>query len=431
MVSTPSVPRSFVRRACLLACVSMLTVPALAATGENAAVISQVMNRGRGGVVPDTTIGWHFELTREVEVTGLGFFDMLETDDGSVGDGLFGSHRVGIWTEDGTLLVSGTVAAGDAAPLVGDFRTVAVDPIRLLPNTTYLIGAHYPSSCSFSGGHTGDCQVRYVAASFTQPAKFKYSPVVRPGGVWRLAPGFAAPLAVSGGFREAFGANFSFTVIGAPPEQPDPPAGLSVLEDPLDDVVYFEGPLPEEGPVAPDIARVTAGFDEDDLIVTVSFAAGTMQPGVEGLFYVLGLDVDVNVATGGSFIPGAEKILFFATDLTFATICDEFVSLATCHNQLPVTALGDRLEVAIPLDDSGIDDDGVALFGFVAGLFVAGVPATEDDAFDGVSRSLERNLSALTGSLLGTPVPEPSGTLLGCSMLIAMSWLASRRREMI
>ena len=53
-----------------------------------------------------------------------------------------------------------------------------------------------------------------------------------------------------------------------------------------------------------------------------------------------------------------------------------------------------------------------------------GTPATEDAAFDGVSQSLERNPSALTGSLL---VPEPSGTLLACSMLITLGWLARRR----
>ena len=51
------------------------------------------------------TRGWDFNTSAPVRVDALGWFDF-----GS--DGLIDSHEVGIWTDTGILLLSGTVQAG-------------------------------------------------------------------------------------------------------------------------------------------------------------------------------------------------------------------------------------------------------------------------------------------------------------------------------
>lgn len=82
------------------------------------------------------TFGYEFSTNDDpLEVFSLGFWD-------ASGGGLNEAHEVGIWTEDGsTLLVSGTVPSGTQAPLDSGFRFVAVTPVVLAPNTSYLAGA--------------------------------------------------------------------------------------------------------------------------------------------------------------------------------------------------------------------------------------------------------------------------------------------------
>jgi len=393
-----------------------LTSTALAA--PTPAVIAQLNSNGRSSIIPDYTVGWDFQVAQDVHVSELGFFDMLETTAGSVGDGLFEAHQVGIWTDDGTHVVSGTVGAGVQAPLENGFRYVAVPEVKLVPGTTYIIGAHYPSSCNFTTGGAGDCSVTQVPADFLNPAKFVWDSAIIPG-VRRWGMGFAAP--IGAGNQPAFGPTFRFTPGDAPPPGPGPPPGETVLLDPLGDFHLFAGPLPVGSPAAPDLLQLKAGFTASHLLVTVDFAPGTMHPAAEGNFYVLGLDLDLNLTTGGSFIPGADTLLPFSAGLEFATVCDGFISPGTCGQQIPVLLEGDQLRLEIPLDSTGIDDDGVVRFGFVAGLFAAGVPVSEDAAFDGVSGSLDRNLTMISGAIAEVTVPmlEPWGALLLTAGLLA------------
>src|SRR5262245_15720714 len=72
----------------------------------------------------DTMAGWRFSTNSPVTVTGLGFWDQG-------GNGLVASHQVGIWTDGGTLVASGTVAAGTADPLDNGFRVATIAPVAL------------------------------------------------------------------------------------------------------------------------------------------------------------------------------------------------------------------------------------------------------------------------------------------------------------
>ena len=72
------------------------------------------------------TLGWEFSLSSTVTVTALGSFD-------STGTGLAESHDGGIRDSTGTLLVSATVAAGTADPLIGQLRYASVSAITLAP----------------------------------------------------------------------------------------------------------------------------------------------------------------------------------------------------------------------------------------------------------------------------------------------------------
>jgi len=413
----------------------MLALLPPSTASANAAVISNVSKNSRGSISPDHTIGWDFQLTREVEVTHLGFFDMLETEEGSVGDGLFEPHQIGIWTEDGALVVSGTVSAGVEAEEIGGFRYTPISPVTLLPATTYLIGAHFGSGCSILIGGRGDCIVHFTRASFLYPANFSHDDILVRGGQWRHSEGFSAPLGVSPTFTEGYGATFQFIPGSETGPDPDPNpgsgSGPAILEDPAGDVFFFDGPLPPGPLQAPDILEVAAGYTEKELVVTLTFAAGTMQPGVVGTFYILGLDTDFALHTGGSFIPGADYHIPFATDLTFATICEESLTPATCGSQIPVVTSGDSMQVIVPLGAEGIDDDGVVRFGFVAGLFMDGAPATEDGAFDGDSGSLERKLTMASRAIESSsvPVPEPAGPLGAAASVLAVAWAARRRHR--
>lgn len=386
------------------------------------AVVHQLQTNGRGAVIPDYTLGWDFQVAQEVRVFDLGFFDMLETTAGSIGDGLFEAHAVGIWLEDGTLVVSAVVPDGVQADEQDGFRYVAVPEVVLAPGVTYVIGAHYPSSCNFSVGGAGDCVVTHVPAGILTPPKFSWTSPVVPGGR-RYGEGFSAPLGTGG--EPALGPTFRFELGAAPPPPPPPPPGETVLLDPAGDFQLLAGPLPP-GAVAPDLVRLAAGFTASHLIVTVEFAPGTLQSPVGSAFYLLGLDLDLNLTTGGATISGADALLIFASDLSYATICRETISPETCGAQVPVFANGDELQLDIPLDASGLDDDGVARFGFVAGLFDGGVPIAEDAAFDGASGSLQRNLLMVSGSLLAPQAVPVLGPV--AAMILALGLVITARR---
>lgn len=83
--------------------------------------------------------GWQFTTNSDISVTALGFFD-----DGQ--NGLVDAHDVGIFSAAGTLLASATVPSGGAAPLVNQFRYVAIAPLLLTSGQTFRIGAVYNSN---------------------------------------------------------------------------------------------------------------------------------------------------------------------------------------------------------------------------------------------------------------------------------------------
>jgi hypothetical protein len=88
---------------------------------------------GTGGANQGQSVGWQFDVLAPVSVTGLGWFD-----EGANGLGV--AHTVGIWSPGGALLASVLVPAGVAAPLDGQYRTIAIAPLLLAPGVGYIVG---------------------------------------------------------------------------------------------------------------------------------------------------------------------------------------------------------------------------------------------------------------------------------------------------
>ncbi len=76
-------------------------------------------------------LGYKFTLTESVRVTQLGYYD-------DFGDGLLGSHEVGLYAVDGSLLTSATINPGDTLDEV--FRYTAITPIDLAAGDYVLSG---------------------------------------------------------------------------------------------------------------------------------------------------------------------------------------------------------------------------------------------------------------------------------------------------
>ena len=93
-----------------------------------------------GGLVNNSVspgmVGWRFTANAGLTLNGLGVWDQNA-------DGLNQSYQVGIWTDVGGLVASGTVAAGTADPLDSDFRIATIAPVTLNAGTTYRIAAYY------------------------------------------------------------------------------------------------------------------------------------------------------------------------------------------------------------------------------------------------------------------------------------------------
>lgn len=197
-------------------------------------------------------------------------------------------------------------------------------------------------------------------------------------------------------------------------------SATTLLPDPTGDVFLFTDPLPPGAPIPPDVTAVSAGFDATDLHLTLAFAPGTLDPAEPGLFFVIGLDTDLDDSTGSNFIPGADKLLFFASGLAFVNVCDELVPIPSCSGTLPVGVGEDLLELAVPLGAPILPDGGAVRFGFVGGLFIDGVPAAEDDAFDGVASSLDRTLSALASQIAEPPAVPALGRTGRVSLVVLL-----------
>lgn len=85
----------------------------LAATSARAE-IALTFTGGNVGLALNTW-GWSFTTANTITVTSLGWWDQGN-------DGLSDSHPVSIWDMSGNQLISGTVSAGTADPLINGFR---------------------------------------------------------------------------------------------------------------------------------------------------------------------------------------------------------------------------------------------------------------------------------------------------------------------
>jgi len=96
-----------------------------------------------GGSVSGFTLGWAFDISNPLTISGLGLFDMGA-------DGFTASHQIGLWTSAGTLLVSTTITTANGTPVastspVGNWRFTPIGPLTLAPGGAlggaYVVGA--------------------------------------------------------------------------------------------------------------------------------------------------------------------------------------------------------------------------------------------------------------------------------------------------
>lgn len=89
-------------------------------------------------------IGFEFTVNHDSEyATALGWWD-------EDGDGLTTDHEVGLWSNDGTLLGSVIVPAGDSGVLIGEYRYVALDTaVFLAVGQSYVIAGKTTAAESY------------------------------------------------------------------------------------------------------------------------------------------------------------------------------------------------------------------------------------------------------------------------------------------
>ncbi len=87
------------------------------------------------------THGWEFTANEDLQIIGLGIFDLEE--DLLFAPGLLYSHEIGIW-HDGELQYSTTIPAGTEGVLIDQFRYVETEPFWLTAGETYVIGNTTP-----------------------------------------------------------------------------------------------------------------------------------------------------------------------------------------------------------------------------------------------------------------------------------------------
>ena len=104
-----------------------------------------------GGVlvtpVGETIGGWQFEVTEEVFVNSLGFFDVFGATDTAGVAGLLNDHFIGLWTDSGSLIASATVTnsstvEASASPL-GQWLFEDLTDKVILKEGVYRIGATF------------------------------------------------------------------------------------------------------------------------------------------------------------------------------------------------------------------------------------------------------------------------------------------------
>jgi len=86
--------------------------------------------------ITTATAGWSFQPLTNVSVTALGCLDEIVSNQP-------GPMWVGLWAVDGTLLASNAVTTNSA--LISQVRYEPINPVLLLTNETYYLGAFSPS----------------------------------------------------------------------------------------------------------------------------------------------------------------------------------------------------------------------------------------------------------------------------------------------
>ena len=188
-----------------------------AVCGQAQAATVGLLNFTGGGLTSnvDANLGWQFQVTAPITVSHLGYFDREA-------DGLIGSHQVGLWLNDGTLLAQTTVQAGTASAIIGPtndpggsregaFRYEPIAPVTLLPGTDYVIAGKITAAADapfFSTAATFDPQVQFINGRF--------------GG----SPTFGFPTALFSNTGGYFGPNFAGNVDAIIPEPATASLGL-------------------------------------------------------------------------------------------------------------------------------------------------------------------------------------------------------------
>lgn len=166
----------------------MLSSGTALASGKNA--LDFLENTGQTAANFNQSVGWIFNVNEEIFVTGLQWFD-----DG--GNGLTIAHEVGIWNPAGLLLSSTVIPAGVAAPLVGQWRTIKVDPFILNVANGYIVG-----------GYNGANAVDRLAFGVTQMVNPSITHV---NGTFSFINGiFERPINVAAGQPGLYGPSFQF-----------------------------------------------------------------------------------------------------------------------------------------------------------------------------------------------------------------------------
>lgn len=160
----------------------------------------------------EQTRGWAFSTDRAINITSLGWFDYED-------NGLVNAHEVGIWDANGNLLLSGTVGAGDADPLLAGFRySGALAGSGLLAAGTYVVaGLSTYDDDAWRGVDPSDLSmgsaITFIENRTSETSVFEFAGVSQDD----LDAGY-------------FGANFQYDVADAAAEVPEPAAlSLSLM----------------------------------------------------------------------------------------------------------------------------------------------------------------------------------------------------------
>jgi hypothetical protein len=97
----------------------------------SAADINPAFNNSFSNGAGGFDLGYKFHVTNSITITQLGYYD-------DFGDGMIGSHAVGLYKADGTNLATATINPSDT--LDGVFRYASISEVTLAPGDYVLSG---------------------------------------------------------------------------------------------------------------------------------------------------------------------------------------------------------------------------------------------------------------------------------------------------